>query len=92
MQKCRANLEQGQHVIVITICERVSVAEGLATQEGIGDRVDVLDAEQFLASNLHEHGKFLQEGRSTSARLLLEKYNEIVTECETDPSLHIRIS
>ena len=68
LKKCRGNLEQGLRVIVITARNRADVAEALAEQEGIGDRVDVFDAEQFIASNLHEHGKFEHEGRSASAK------------------------
>jgi len=92
LKKCRSNLEHGLHVIIITVSERTSMAEGLAQQEGIGDRVDVLDAEQFIAANLHERGKFDRTGRTTSAVALVEKYNEIVETCETDPSLRIAIA
>jgi len=92
LRKCRENLERGLHVIIITTRNRASVAETMAEQEGIGDRVDVFDAEQFIATNLHEHGGFTVPGRQTSARQLVEKYNAVVAACETDPSLRIDIS
>lgn len=92
LKKCRRNLEHGLQAIIITVGDRTTMAEGLAEQEGIGGRVDVFDAEQFLASNLHEHGKFARAGSSTSARRLVETYNDIVGQCETDPSLRIVIA
>jgi len=67
------------------------VAEGLATNAGLGDRIDVFDIEQFVALNLYELGKFGADGRKTAVTEMVERYNEIVDEFETDPSLKIEL-
>ena len=87
IRKCKNNLEQGLRPLIITINEEIAC--GLADNEGVADRIDVFNAEQFLAGNLYELGRFAKEGRATTARDLVTRYNAIVSEHETDPSLRI---
>ncbi len=87
IRKCKNNLEQGLRPLIITLNEET--ARGLADNEGVADRIDVFNAEQFLASNLYELGRFAEEGRVTTARDLVARYNAIVSKHETDPSLRI---
>ena len=87
--RCKKNLQNGLKPIVITT--KADFAEGLYEQMGIGDRVDIFDAEQFIAGNFFELGKFAPEGRKTTADRLVKEYNDIVEQCETDPSLRIGI-
>jgi len=91
VRKCGKNIEEGWHPIIITTCNRVSVAEGLAESAGIANRLEVWDIEQFLSMNLNEHGLFRQTGRKDMASRLVTAYNAIVDKCETDPSLKIKI-
>ena len=91
VRKCLRNLEDGKRPIIITLYKKVTVAEELADNLGIANRVDVFDIEQFLASNLYELGKFAPVGRKTTAANLISAYNAIVDRCETDPSLKISI-
>jgi hypothetical protein len=67
------------------------VAEGLAANVGLGDRIDIFEIEQFVALNLYELGKFGAAGRKTAVTDLVDRYNEIVDEFETDPSLKIEL-
>ncbi len=92
IRKCRRNLDNGLKPIIITTHRGSLLAEGLAEQAGIAERLDVFEAEQFLAGNLYELGKFAQAGRRTTAEQLISEYNAIVDECETDPSLRIDIA
>ncbi len=87
IRKCKSNLDQGLRPLIITLNE--AVARGLAEQEGVSDRIDIFEAEQFLAGNLYELGRFAAAGRRTTAKDLVAKYNAIVTKHETDPSLLI---
>ena len=89
IRKCVRNLEDGKRPILITTYRRATVAEGLADSAGVADRIDVFDIEQFIAGNLFELGKFSREGRSVTAAKLVGAYNQIVEDCETDPSLKI---
>ena len=90
-RKCLRNLEDGKRPIIITLYKKVIVAEELADNLGIGNRVDVFDIEQFLASNLYELGQFAPAGRKETAANLITAYNAIVDSCETDPSLKIAL-
>lgn len=89
LRKCKSNLDNGLKSIVITTQKGSMVASGLAEHIGIEDRIDVFEAEQFLAGNIYEIGKFAQSGRRTTAEQLITEYNKIVEDCETDPSLKI---
>ncbi len=92
IRKCSSNLYNGMKPVIITTHRGAMLAEGLAEQAGIADRLDVFEAEQFIAGNLYEIGKFAQAGRRTTAHQLIAEYNSIVDECETDPSLRIDAS
>ncbi|MEA3507947.1 MAG: DUF4928 family protein [Synergistota bacterium] len=92
LRKCRRNLEKGQRPVIITTGSGRPLADGLARQEGIAERVDVFEAEQFLSGNLYELGKFRKEGRKATAADIVTKYNEIVRTCETEPGLEIELS
>ena len=77
--------------MIITLQRGLTVAEGLAANAGIADRLDIFEIEQFVALNLYELGKFKAVGRKIAVEELVERYNAIVEEIETDPSLQIEI-
>jgi hypothetical protein len=91
IERCRDNLNQGHRPLLVTLQRGLTVAEALADNAGIGDRVDVFEIEQFIALNLYELGKFAASGRQVAVRDVIERYNEIVEEYETDPSLKIEL-
>ena len=90
IDKCAQNLSSGTTPLIITLKERAVVAEALAEMRGIGERVEIFDAEQFLATNLHELSRFSVSQRRITIDKLVQKYNQIVDACETDPSLRIQ--
>ncbi len=92
LRKCGKNLEQSLKPVIITTSKGALVAESLAEQQGFIERLDVFEAEQFLAGNLYEIGKFGQSGRRTTAEHLIKEYNRIIDQCETDPSLKIELA
>jgi hypothetical protein len=91
IRKCRRNLDAGAKPIILTLTEGVAVAKGLANNSGLLGRIDIMDAEQFLAANLHELSMFKTSTHLPTLEKLIEVYNRIVTENETDPSLCIEI-
>lgn len=91
IHKCRENLNDGFRPMLVTLQRGLTVAEGLAGNVGIGDRIDTFEIEQFVALNLYELGKFEADGRKTAVTDLVDRYNEIVEEFETDPSLKIEL-
>jgi hypothetical protein len=89
IRKCKANLDAGRHPVIITVHDMLPAADAFATQAGIVEQLDVLDAEQFIVSNLHEFGGFRSDQRRVTVEALVDKYNAIVEANETDPSLKI---
>lgn len=91
MRKCTANLQAGARPIIVTTYQSMPGAESLASIEGIGGRVDILEIEQFIATNVYEMSQFKTSERKVTVERLIEQYNSIVEECETDPSLKVMV-
>ena len=91
IERCRENMNDGYRPILVTLQRGLTVAEGLASNVGLGDRIDIFEIEQFVALNLYELARFAAEGRRTAVTDLVARYNEIVEEFETDPSLKIEL-
>ena len=66
-------------------------AESLADIQGIAGRVDVLEVEQFIATNVYELSLFKTADRKLTIEKLVDRYNAVVADCETDPSLKITL-
>ena len=92
MRKCEENIAAGRKPIIVCPVRGVGVAEGLAENMGILERLDVLEFEQFIATNLHELAAFQTRQCRLKINDLLEGYNAIIDEHETDPSLKIEIA
>jgi hypothetical protein len=92
IRKCAENLDAGRRPVIVTSRKGSTLAEGLAENAGILDRVDVIEFEQFIATNIHELARFEQSRRRIKIGELVEIYNRIVEEYETDPSLQIELS
>lgn len=91
IDRCRQNLNDGIRPVLVTIPGGLLVAKGLAKNKDIADRIDMFDIEQFIAINIYEIGNFQGDGRTIAMRELVTRYNEIIEEWETDPSLKIEI-
>ena len=89
IEKCKANLRAGCHPVIITIFERVHTALNLAEDAGLAGRVEVWDIQQFLSANVYEHSLFDEAKRNSTLSSIIDRYNKIVLEAETDPSLRI---
>ncbi len=89
IERCRDNINEGIRPVLVTGQRGLTVAEGLADNAGLGDRIDIFEIEQFIALNLYELGKFAADGRRVAVSDLVSRYNEIIDDVETDPSLKI---
>lgn len=89
INKCRVNIDNGFRPVIITIFERVQTALNQIEDAGLAGRIEVWDIQQFLSSNVHEHSLFDEGRQNATLGTLVEKYNLIVHEKETDPSLRI---
>jgi hypothetical protein len=89
IRKCAANLQAGLKPLIVTLGDGVVGAAFLLKSSELSDRVDVLDAAQFLTANIYEHSFFQASTYKVTLSNLLSRYNEIVLQCETDPVLQI---
>ena len=89
IQKCKANIRAGYLPIIVTIFDRVKTALDLTADADLCGRIEVWDIQQFLSANIMEHSLFDGAARKAKLADIIEKYNKIVTEVETDPSLRI---
>jgi hypothetical protein len=90
--KCERNLSAGLRPLIVTIGKKTFFADTLAEHAKIGSRLDVLDIEQFLAANLYERALFSAKDHLPKTTELLLRYNKLIDEYETDPSLKIEIA
>jgi len=88
--KCKTNLANGMRVFLLISDDRLLGARQMSEQE-IGEGVSVESIQSFVSQNVEELSDFAGDKVRQNIRLLLEKYNERVSEVETDLSLRIRI-
>jgi hypothetical protein len=91
IRKCLDNLAESLKPIIITTQSGAGGAIALAKNAGIGERIDVLEIEQFVATNVYEWSAFDQSQRPVTVRNLINTYNRIIDQCETDHSLKIAL-
>lgn len=91
IERCRDNVNDGYRPLLITGQRGLTVAEALSENVGLGESVDMFEVEQFIAINLYEIGKFAADGRKVALSDFVKRYNDIIDDVETDPSLKIEI-
>ncbi|CNK54779.1 Uncharacterised protein [Yersinia pseudotuberculosis] len=94
LAKCIANLDGGYKPLVITSSKGAIVLEALlenARNGAYDGRVDILEFEQFLASNVIELGRFNAAGRKATLHKIIEVYNHIIETVELDLSMKIEL-
>lgn len=89
LKKCLRNLENGKRPMIITPASGVAGAVSIAASQGLEQRIDIVDAGQFISTNLYELSQFKADSRKVTVENFVERYNEIVSENETDPGLKI---
>jgi hypothetical protein len=92
LRKCNANIQAGLRPVIITVEDGVAGAAFLLKSSPLADRVDVLDAAQFLTANVYERSLFKAAVCKITLTNLLETYNTIVETCEKDPILKIKLA
>lgn len=92
IRKCQQNLESNLRPLILTIGDGVAAVKVLAKNAGLAGQIEIMDAEQFLTSNLYEISLFKTSAHAATLEKLVETYNRIISENETDPSLRIEIT
>lgn len=91
IRKMANNLKAGLKPVVVTLADGVEGAAYLLKNTEWRDRIDIIDATQFLTANVYERSLFKAGECKATLTAILTRYNEIVASCETDPVLQIRI-
>lgn len=89
IRKCKTNIEAGLRPVVVTLAESRPGVDSIAKGLDVAGRIDVIEAEQFIAANILEWSQFSEANVSCEVIRLIKRYNEIIEEVETDPSLRI---
>ena len=89
LQRCAENLDAGLRPILVVRGRSVGTAGDLANNAGIDDRVDIVSMEQLVSLAVLALGGSAADARRAALRRIVARYNEIVGEVETDPSLRI---
>jgi len=84
------NLQSGLKPVVVTLADGVEGAVYLLKNTEWRDRIDIIDATQFMTANVYERSLFKAGECKATLTAILNRYNEIVASCETDPVLLIR--
>ncbi|MCD9098216.1 DUF4928 family protein [Luteimonas fraxinea] len=82
-------MSTGLRPLIVTTEDGVGGAKALSKQAGVDERLDVIEIEQFIATNVYEWSVFERDARPTAVQDIIERYNRIVTAVESDPSLRI---
>lgn len=90
IRKAVKNIQEGLKPLIVTIGDGVEGAAYLLKATEWKDRIDVIDAAQFLTANIYERSLFQAGECKITLSTILARYNEIVLACETDPVLVIR--
>lgn len=90
-RKCADNISAGLKPLIITVGEGVAGALFLLSSLELAERVDVLDATQFLTSNVYERSAFQPTACKATLSDLINRYNQLVTRCENDPALLVQV-
>jgi hypothetical protein len=91
MRRCQQNLDENIKPILVTSQAKIAMAEGVAEAAGLLDRIDIFEITQFIALNVYELGGFGAAGRNAAVNDIVGRYNSIIDENETDPSLRIEL-
>lgn len=89
IRKCAGNLSAGLRPVIVTTEDGVGGAKAAAKNAAIEDRIDIIEIEQFIATNVYEWSVFRRAERGASVKELVDRYNAVVADNETDPSLRI---
>jgi Domain of unknown function (DUF4928) len=89
IRKCQGNLSTGLRPLIVTTEDGVGGAKALSKQAGVEDRLDIIEIEQFIATNVYEWSIFDRDARLATVQDIIERYNRIVAAVESDPSLRI---
>lgn len=92
MDKCLDNIHSGYRPFIITVSESMPAAKSLAGIKGVLKNVEIVDAEQFISTNVYEWSGFDSTRHKGTIEKLIVIYNQLIDTYETDPSLKVSLN
>lgn len=92
MDKCLDNIHTGYRPFIITVSESMPAAKSLAGIKGVLKNVEIVDAEQFISTNVYEWSGFDSTRHKGTIEKLIVIYNQLIDTYETDPSLKVSLN
>ena len=91
IRRCKENIEEGVHPILLVPSASVERAKGLAADQGIERQMSIFAIEDFIAHNILELAEDSNKDFIAVMKSIIEIYNERIQEAEIDKSLRIEI-
>lgn len=91
MRRCEVNIERGLRPLIVTLRQRLNMAEVQATDLSILDRIELFDVDHFVSLSIQVQSGFAREREESTVAQLTAEYNSIIDMCDADPSLRIRM-
>ncbi len=88
--KCQRNLDSGYRVYLLVPDSILAGVRQISELE-TGSRISVESIESFVSQNIEELSEFSSSQVAQNIKLLIAKYNERLSEVETDLSLQIEV-
>jgi len=73
IRKCKSNIGADLRPIVVTIADSRAGIEPIAKELGVDGRIDVIEAEQFIATNILEWSQFDEKAQRIEVMHLISK-------------------
>lgn len=89
MNRCKNNIDQGFRPVVIVPERRVLAAKQLTEVAEISDRVNVIQAESYIGTNIEELATYDSNKIQEGIARLIRRYNQRIEAVELDKSLRI---
>ena len=91
MRKCQANIERGLRPMIVTLRQRMNMAEAQAADLSILDKVELCDIDHFVSHSIEVRSGFARERVESTVTRLIAEYNSIIDKCDAERSLQIRM-
>ncbi|GHV82856.1 hypothetical protein AGMMS50212_01960 [Spirochaetia bacterium] len=91
IQKCKVNIRSGCLPVIITIFDRVKNVYDLAADADISGRVEVWDIQQFLSTNINEHGFLMSKYALPNWLILLKNTTKSLTKKKQTQALKLSL-
>lgn len=92
MDKCLENIHAGYRPFIITVSESMPAAKSLAAIKDVLKGTEIVDAEQFISTNVYEWSSFDSTKHKGTLEKLITIYNGLIDTYETDPSLKVSLN